>query len=141
MKDILHDGDLFMNLTIDEIEDVVDGIVVIVDEEIDNINIKFDEFVDKLLDDIQLNELKVRVNDIIELFENQTLIFGDVNGVISVKKKIIDQLDDLVAECEDLLNPPLNTQCATLSSISTALGDIAIKKNPFTRSRPGARNS
>ena len=131
MKDILHDGDLFMNLTIDEIEDVVDGIVVIVDEEIDNINIKFDEFVDKLLDDIQLNELKVRVNDIIELFENQTLIFGDVNGVISVQNKIIDQLDDLVAECEDLLNPPLNTQCATLSSISTALGDIAIEEIPL----------
>jgi hypothetical protein len=41
MKDILHDGDLFMNLTIDEIEDVVDGIVDIVDEEIKNINVKF----------------------------------------------------------------------------------------------------
>ena len=127
MKDILHDGDLFLNLTIDEIEDVVDGIVVIVDGEIQNINVEFDEFVDKLLDDIHLNELKVRVNDIIELFDKQTLIVDDVNGVIDVQKSIQIKLIDLVTECEDLLSP---TVCNPLSTISTVLGDIVIEQIP-----------
>ena len=87
MSDILHDGDLFMNSTIDDIEEVVDGIVDTVDGEIQNINVNFDEFVDQLLDDIQLNELKIRVDDIVELFDNQTLIVEDVNGVIGVQTK------------------------------------------------------
>ena len=129
MSDILHDGDLFMNLTIDEIEDVVDGIVDTVDGEIQNINVNFDGFVDKLLDDIQLNELKIRVDDIVELFDNQTLIVEDVNGVIGVQTKIINQLGDLVTDCKELLltNPSL---CDTLSTISTNLGNINIEEIP-----------
>ena len=130
MKDILHDGDLFMNLTIDEIEDVVDGIVVIVDEEIKNINVEFDEFVDKLLGEIQLNDLKVRVNEIIELFENQKIIVEDVNGVIDVQSNIIDQLGNLDADCKSLFqsNPDV---CEPLTDISTALGNIKIEKIPL----------
>ena len=127
MSDILHDGDLFMNLTLDDIEDVVDGIVDTVDGEIQNINVKFDEFVDQLLVDIRLNDLKIRVDDIVELFDNQTLIVEDVNGVIGVKTKIVGQLGDLVTECKDLLlaNPSL---CDTLSTISTDLGNINIEE-------------
>jgi len=119
-----------MNLTIDEIEDVVDGIVVIVDEEIKYINVEFDEFVDKLLDEIQLNDLKVRVNEIIELFENQKIIVEDVNGVIDVQSNIIGQLGSLDADCKSLFqsNPDV---CEPLTDISTVLGNINIEQIPL----------
>ena len=41
MRDILHDGDLFINSTIDEIEDVVNGIVCTAEGEIQKINENF----------------------------------------------------------------------------------------------------
>ena len=130
MRDILHDGDLFMNSTIDEIEDVVNGIVCTAEGEIQKINENFAVFVDRLLEDIQFNNLTSRVDDIVGLLDSQKRILEDVNDVIGVQSSIVELLTDLEIECREIIPIIDSAQCDILTTISLQLDGLPIESIP-----------
>ena len=69
MEDILHDGDLFLNTTVDEIVGVLDKTVNVVNEEITNVETEFDGFVDGMLEDVQFDVMTDDLNLMLGLFD------------------------------------------------------------------------
>ena len=69
MEDILHDGDLFLNTTVDEIVGVLDKTVNVVNDEITNVETEFDGFVDGMLEDVQFDVMTDDLNLMLGLFD------------------------------------------------------------------------
>ena len=69
MEDILHDGDLFLNTTVDEIVGVLDKTVNVVNDEITNVETEFDGFVNGMLEDVQFDVMTDDLNLMLGLFD------------------------------------------------------------------------
>jgi len=119
VEEILHDGDLFLNTTVDEIIGVLDKTVNVVNDELTNVETEFDAFVGKMLDDVKYDEMNEKLDIMLDLFD----IYGNIQTHLTQVKvdvtNISTSLDDINTQCSALPQNP----CGDIGSID--LSDIS----------------
>ena len=116
-----------MNTTIDEIEDIVFGIVETVDMEIETIDQNFTIFVDDLLVKIKMDNITGSIDSIAGLLTSYEDIAGDVSQTMDTVNRIEDIAENIENTCSQTLPP---TQCNELQSITNVLTSLPIVKLP-----------
>ena len=116
-----------MNTTIDEIEDIVFGIVETVDKEIETIDQNFNTFVDDLLVKIKMDNITGNIDSIAGLLTSYEDIAADVSQTMDTINRIEDIAENIKNTCSQTLLP---TQCDELQSITDVLISLPIVKLP-----------
>ena len=141
VENILHDGDLYMNNTIDELEtfledkfgEVLDGFQADTEQ-------NFTEFVQKLKEDIQFDDIKSTANsfvDLVRTYEN------NVTKTVDSAQANFQNISSTINDVETMINSalcqtdPTNPICAAvqeakelIAAIPTSLTEVSLPDLP-----------
>eukprot|EP00092_Neocalanus_flemingeri_P090167 GFUD01114177.1.p1 GENE.GFUD01114177.1~~GFUD01114177.1.p1 ORF type:complete len:884 (-),score=196.30 GFUD01114177.1:68-2719(-) len=118
IQDILHDGDLYMNNTVDELryllQENFDEVIVEFQDALSKVGANFKDFTETMKNEIQLHIIIDEASSFVELITNYTAIQGQMTSVLDSYTSMTTSLENIkkVADAE----LPDGLGCLTSSS-------------------------
>ena len=118
----MHDTDLYVNVTVDQIKDVFNDTVGVFNNEIDKIDVNFNTFIDNLMVDIKISDMNSSVNDMLELFDEYDVIVGHMNLVIDNTNNITSIAGTISTQCSGF------PECSEIRNLADAIANLPLQK-------------